>query len=178
MLCRQSWSRLAQVCGTSNDVRLLSMMIMVLQSHAYMPAPDSSILYHVLLSPTMVTTTLSGNNPVTVSAQTNYPFGSSITYSTTASTSFNLGIRVPGWVSSEQITYSVDNGVVQTASANSAGYVVVNVLGGSHTVQVNIPMSIKTQSGYNGAVAVTRGPLTYTLNIDFNSTVLANYAVK
>lgn len=147
-------------------------------SHAYMTLPDSSTLYHVLLSPTTVTTTLSNNNAVTVSAQTNYPFNSNITYSTTASSAFKFGIRVPGWVSSRTITYSVDDGSMQTATANSAGYIIINVSSGSHTIHVNIPMSIQTQSRYNGATAVTRGPLTYSLDIKFSTTVLATYALS
>lgn len=147
-------------------------------SHAYLTSPDRSTLYHALLSPTTVSTTLSGNNAVTVIAQTNYPFSSTLTYSTSASSSFKFGVRVPTWVSSSTIKYGVDTTSLQTATANSAGYVVINVPGGSHSITVNIPMTIWTQSRYNGAVSVYRGPLTYALDIGYSTTVLNSYALS
>ncbi|KAL0570226.1 hypothetical protein V5O48_011734 [Marasmius crinis-equi] len=146
-------------------------------SHAYMTSSDASTLYHAFLSPTTVSTTLSGNNAVTVTAQTNYPFSSQIQYSTSASNSFKFGVRVPSWVSGS-VTYALDGGNQQTGTANSDGYVVINVAPGSHTITVNIPMGIQTQSRFNGAKAVLRGPLVYSLDVSFNTTVLNTYALN
>lgn len=143
-----------------------------------MTSPDAKTLYHVLLSPTTFSSTLFNNNAVTVNAQTNYPFSSTITYHISAQQGFSLGIRVPSWVLSSQISYTVDGGAGQTATANSAGYVLLNIASGSHTVTAVIPMSITTEQTVNNAVAVSRGPLVYSLNIDFNTTVLASYAVR
>ncbi|KAJ7481270.1 hypothetical protein B0H11DRAFT_2023319 [Mycena galericulata] len=147
-------------------------------SHSYMTSPDATTLYHVLLSPTTFSSTLANHNPVTVTAQTNYPFSSTITYHTSAARAFNFGIRVPSWVPSSKITYSVDGGFKRTATANSAGYVLLLIPPGSHTVTAVIPMSIKTQQTVNNATAVSRGPLVYSLNIDFSTTVLASYALN
>ncbi|KAJ7158775.1 hypothetical protein C8R46DRAFT_1110259 [Mycena filopes] len=147
-------------------------------SHSYMTSPDSRTLYHALLSPTTFSSTLANNNQVTVNAQTNYPFSSILKYQISAQQAFSFGIRVPTWVSNAQISYSVDGGVNQTAIANSAGYVVLNIASGAHTVTANIPMSIRTQTRYNNAVAVMRGPLVYSLDIAFSTTVLNTYAMN
>ncbi|KAJ7773249.1 hypothetical protein B0H16DRAFT_1511646 [Mycena metata] len=147
-------------------------------SHSYMTSPDSSTLYHALLSPTTFSSTLANNNQVTVNAQTNYPFSSLINYQITAQQGFSFGIRVPTWVANSQISYTVDGGASKTATANSAGYVVLSIAPGSHTVTATIPMSIRTQTRYNNAVAVFRGPLTYSLDIAFNTVVLNTYALS
>jgi DUF1680 family protein len=143
-----------------------------------MTSPDSKTLYHVLLSPTTFSSNLFNNNKVTVEAQTNYPFSSTINYHISAQQSFGLGIRVPSWVPDSKISYTVDGGASQSATANAAGYVVLNIPSGSHTVAAVIPMSIKTEKTVNNAVAVSRGPLVYSLNIKFDTTVLASYAVR
>ncbi|KAK7033028.1 ricin B-type lectin domain-containing protein [Favolaschia claudopus] len=147
-------------------------------AHAYMTSSDSKTLYHALLSPTTFSANLANNNAVTVSAQTGYPFSSTIAYKTTAQQAFSFGIRVPSWVSNRQISYTVDGGASQTGTANSDGYVVLNVGSGSHTVTANIPMSIRTESRYNKAVTVYRGPLTYSLDVAFSTTVLNTYAMN
>ncbi|KAJ7637664.1 hypothetical protein DFH06DRAFT_1218847 [Mycena polygramma] len=147
-------------------------------SHSYMTSSDSKTLYHVLLSPTTFSSTLANNNQVTVNAQTNYPFSSTIAYQISAQQAFSFGIRVPTWVPNAQISYSVDGGASQTVTANSAGYVILNVGSGSHTVAANIPMSIRTENRYNNAVAVMRGPLTYSLDVSFSTTVLNTYALN
>ncbi|KAJ6513379.1 hypothetical protein C8R45DRAFT_1068356 [Mycena sanguinolenta] len=147
-------------------------------SHSYMTSPDSKTLYHALLSPTTFSSTLANNNAVTVNAQTNYPFASAINYQISAQQAFSFGIRVPTWVPNSQISYSVDGGASQTATANSAGYVVLSIGSGSHTVSANIPMSIRTENRYNNAVTVYRGPLTYSLDVSFSTTVLNTYALN
>ncbi|KAK1227875.1 hypothetical protein PQX77_009118 [Marasmius sp. AFHP31] len=149
----------------------------LLSSHAYMMSPDTSTLYHVLLSPTTVSITLSGNNLVSVNARTNYPFSSQIQYATSASKPFNFGVRVPTWVSGS-VSYTVDGGAQQTGTANAAGYLFINVASGSHTINVNIPMTIQTPSRFNGAKSVIRGPLVYSLDVSFNTTVLKTYALN
>jgi len=147
-------------------------------SHAYMTSPDAKTLYHVLLSPTTVSYSLAGNNQVTVAAQTNYPFSSTINYTIASQQGFNFGIRVPSWVPSATVTYSLDGAAKQSIAANGAGYAVLSLGSGSHTLSVNVPMSIQTQTRYNGAVAVTRGPLVYSLDISFSTTVLNQYALS
>nr|GAT43967.1 predicted protein [Mycena chlorophos] len=147
-------------------------------SHAYMTSSDTKTLYHALLSPTTFNSTLANNNKVTVVAQTNYPFSSTIQYTITACAAFNFGIRVPTWVPSSKITYAVNQGASQSATANSAGYVIINIAAGTHTISANIPMSISTPTTSGTAVAVTRGPLVYSLNIDFSTTVLQSYTAN
>ncbi|KAF9265063.1 hypothetical protein L218DRAFT_924877 [Marasmius fiardii PR-910] len=146
-------------------------------SHAFMTSSDASTLYHVLLSPTTVSTTLSGSNAVTVTARTNYPFSSQIQYDTSGAKSFNFGVRVPGWISGS-VTYSVDGGSQQSGFANNAGYIIITVPSGSHIIVVNIPMNIQTLNGYNGSKVVARGPLVYSVDVPFSTTVLNTYALN
>ncbi|KAG7098133.1 hypothetical protein E1B28_000103 [Marasmius oreades] len=143
-------------------------------SHAYMTSSDGSTLHHVLLSPTTVTTTLSGDNKVTVTSKTNYPFNSRLDYITSSDKQFNFGIRVPTWVSGT-VTYSVDGGSSQNGSPDSNGYVVVNVPAGSHQISVTIPMTIQTEARFNGARAVNRGPVVYSLELGYDPKVLKSY---
>ncbi|KAF7323898.1 Ricin B-type lectin domain-containing protein [Mycena kentingensis (nom. inval.)] len=147
-------------------------------SHAFMTSPDAKTLYHVLLSPTTFASTLAGGNKVTVSAKTDYPFSSAITYSITADAAFSFGIRVPGYVPSSQISVAVDGGARTTSTANSAGYVVLNIAAGTHTVAATIPMAIQTTQTSGSAVAVVRGPLVYSYSIPFTTTVLRTYALQ
>ncbi|KAF9263766.1 DUF1680-domain-containing protein [Marasmius fiardii PR-910] len=146
-------------------------------SHAYMVSADSSTLHHLLLSPTTVTTTLSDNNTVTVSAKTNYPFNSRIDYTTASDKPFNFGIRVPTWVQGT-VTYSVDGGNSQNGSPDSNGYIVVNVGGGNHTITATIPMSVTTEETFNGARAVLRGPLVYSVDLGYDPQVLKSYELN
>ena len=141
-----------------------------------MTSPDGSTLHHVLLSPTTVNTTLFGSNAVTVSAKTNYPFSSTIEYSTTSDKAFNLGIRVPSWVSSD-VSYALDGGNNENGSPNGSGYIVVNVPSGSHKIMVTIPMKIETEERFNGARAVTRGPLVFSLDVGSSESVINTYDV-
>jgi hypothetical protein len=135
----------------------ISILTIGIQSHSYTTSPDSKTLYHTLLSPTTFSSTLANNNAVTVNAQTGYPFSSTITYQISAQQAFSFGIRVPTWVSNRQISYSIDGGASQTGTANGAGYVVLSVATGSHTVTANIPMTIRTEHRFNNAVTVYRG---------------------
>ncbi|KAJ7104947.1 hypothetical protein C8R44DRAFT_639812, partial [Mycena epipterygia] len=88
--------------------------------HSYMISAEAKTLYHALLSPTTFSSTLFNNNLVTVNAQTNYPFSSTINYHIYAQQAFTLGIRMPAWVPSSQISYTVDGGSTQTATANTS----------------------------------------------------------
>jgi DUF1680 family protein len=124
-----------------------------------------------LLGPASVDTTLANDNVVSVTVDTLYPFNSTLQYTIQARKSFNFGVRIPSWATT--IKYSVNGGKAKSGSPNSQSLILFPIKSGKTTITVTIPMTTRTQQGYNGATAVYHGPLAYALPLNYSTTVLA-----
>lgn len=143
--------------------------------HMFMVSSDNGTLAAILLGPATVTTMLANNNQVSVTATTNYPFSSKITYIINANGNFNFAVRIPGWVKSNTASFTVNGGGSQTVNPDSNSMLNIAVGRGQTTVTVTLPFSIRTETRYNGAISVYNGPLTYAINIPYTTKVLATY---
>ncbi|KAI8628037.1 duf1680 domain-containing protein [Xylariaceae sp. FL1651] len=124
---------------------------------------------HVLLSPSTVTTQL-GDNEVTITANTNYPFNMDLTYSISADDDFTFYVRIPTWAtpSSTVTGPSSDSGVKISPSAN--GLQKFQVAKGQSKLSISLQAEPRVVDLANNTAAVYYGPLLYSLALDFNET--------
>jgi hypothetical protein len=132
-------------------------------SNSFVAVGDNG-LGHALLSPAQVTTTLAGGNQVTVSCNTEYPFGFTLTYTVSASAPFELYLRVPGWATSA-LVFVNSKQQAQMNTDSSTGMASVSLPAGKSTVTYNLGAALKTTARANNTIAVYNGPLLYALQI-------------
>ncbi|KAF7329741.1 hypothetical protein MKEN_00237400 [Mycena kentingensis (nom. inval.)] len=141
-------------------------------SHSFFTQPASNAIVHVLLGPFSVATTLPGKNAVKINVDTLYPFGTALTYTVSATKAFNLKIRVPEWAkNSAKSTIAVNGGRATALVPDSMSLHTVQVKAGKTTVHVNLNAPLEIESRFNDAIAVTRGPLNFAVEISHNTTV-------
>lgn len=104
------------------------------------------------------------NVPVSVVSDTDYPFRDTITLTVTAERAvrFPLALRIPGWAAGA--TVQLGAGSAQPAAAGTM-HRLDREWSGTTTITVRLPMQPLITTRYNGAVAVERGPLVYSLRI-------------
>jgi hypothetical protein len=102
--------------------------------------------------------------PVTASLETSYPFREELRFTVSAErpVEFPLYLRIPAWA---------DGAVLQLDGAEpvfpqpGTFHELHREWGASTTLTLRLPMSAGLWHGYNGAVALERGPLVYSLVI-------------
>jgi hypothetical protein len=129
--------------------------------HAIHAAPAGGYAVSILAP---VTANLPGGGSLTV--DTEYPFGDSVTmtYAGTAG-STPLYVRIPSWATAATITVG-GAAPVSVGSANGTMYAVGPVAAGTPVVLATNPSVRLSGPWYNGAIAVHRGPLLYTLQLE------------
>jgi hypothetical protein len=102
--------------------------------------------------------------PVRVVCETEYPFRETIQMTVTSEKSarFPLLLRVPGWA--EGATICVGGGAEKRLKPGSF-HTVERDWNGTTAISLRFPMKVKTTRRYNGALAIERGPLVYSLKI-------------
>uniref|UniRef100_A0A0W0FV11 Duf1680 domain containing protein n=2 Tax=Moniliophthora roreri TaxID=221103 RepID=A0A0W0FV11_MONRR len=140
-------------------------------SHAFFRDTSDNAIVHVFLGPAVYEADVG-----TVKVDTLYPFGTTLTYDITATTPFKLKIRVPEWAkkSLDQSTIKVNDGeasALQPDETNSLH--VVEVPEGNTKLYISLDAPVVVEERSNGAIAVTRGPLNYALEISNNVTTAA-----
>ncbi|KAI0369101.1 hypothetical protein BV20DRAFT_1081257 [Pilatotrama ljubarskyi] len=142
-------------------------------SNAFVTTPDQESLVHVYLGPFSVNTTLTNDNKVSVTVDTLYPFGDTLTTTIKADKPFTYQVRIPSWVSKGTIAI---NGGAAKAVSPSNGLQAVFVESGTTQVTLNLPADITIESRPHGSIAVHRGPLHYAYDIARSQKVLAQNA--
>jgi hypothetical protein len=118
-----------------------------------------------------VTATLPGGCTVTVSCDTKYPFDFILSYTVSASSSFDLYLRVPGWATSSSA--SVNSGVSESLDPDkSTGMAKVSLPAGQSTVKYTLRAGTSIDLRANNTVAVYHGALLYALQIGEDITEL------
>jgi DUF1680 family protein len=107
----------------------------------------------------------SGDVPVTVTADTDYPFRDTVTLTVEAErpATFPLLVRVPGWAAGA--TAEVQ-GAPPEPLAPGTFHRLHREWRGPTTVTLRFPMRPRVSLRYNDALAVERGPLVYSLRIE------------
>lgn len=130
-------------------------------------------LAHTLLGPASAQTTLAGNNSVSVSCQTNYPFDTVLTYSISADKAFDFYIRVPEWADVTKVSFTSNTQGIGSLSTNpdsSSQLQQISVPAGQSNLVYTLPADIKIEQRSNDTVAIHWGPLLYALEIGSTNT--------
>ena len=130
-------------------------------SHLWMTTRDDGLAV-AAYAPSRVELQVRGAR-VTAAMDTDYPFRDAITIRVTSDRAarFPLQFWVPSWTSGA--TVRVDG--TEVALASGAQQRIERDWNGSHEVQIRFPMQGRVTTRYNGAVAIERGPLVYSLKI-------------
>ena len=129
-------------------------------------------LAHILLGPSVVSTIVK-DGQLSVSCETNYPFGNTLIYKVKSNTECELYVRVPSWYVHDKSLISVNGGRPDSLSPNSkTGLHQVKIPAGESTITYVIGTKVCIEPRSNGAVSIHHGNLLYALEIS-SSTVTA-----
>ena len=125
----------------------------------------------MVYAPSSVTAHVSGGLQVSIVETTNYPFRETVSFQIAfpgtkkGKAAFPLQFRVPGWcdsprleVNGEELEVTVREGILQLEREWKSG----------DTIDLFLPMQLKTEEGYDKAWSFVRGPLVYALKMDEN----------
>ncbi|KAI0855356.1 hypothetical protein F4860DRAFT_496703 [Xylaria cubensis] len=135
-------------------------------ANSFVDTEDGGIA-HVFLSPGSVSTNL-GNNEVTISVDTNYPFGMDLSYSISADDDFKFYVRIPGWANSSSTARGGDSD--GDVFLTNTGLHQFHVPKGQSTVSVSLQTEPRIVDRANNTAAVYYGPLLYSLALESNET--------
>ena len=132
-------------------------------ANTWMATPDKGLVAAVY-SPSEVTANVGDGQAVTILEETEYPFDDKITFTvkTSKAVEFPLYVRIPGWT--KGATVVTPDGETKPASDQ---YVKLDrKWKNGDQVKVTLPMHIEIKPQLDGAIAVQRGPLVYSLQIE------------
>jgi hypothetical protein len=131
----------------------------------WLGTPDGG-LAAALYAACRVTATVAQGTRVTVTENTDYPFGDTVelTLSTPGKVSFPLHLRIPGWCADPRVTV---NGRDVPGRPGPAFLRIDRTWLHGDNVVLHLPQrtTVRTWPAQHGAVSVDRGPLTYSLLI-------------
>lgn len=122
-----------------------------------------------MLSPGSVTTKL-GDNKVTISADTNYPFDMDLKYSISADESFTFYVRIPSWADRSSTRSGPSKGSTTNISPSDAGLEKFHIPKGRSKISISLHTEPRVVDRANNTAAIYYGPLLYSLALDFNET--------
>jgi DUF1680 family protein len=131
-------------------------------AHLWMQAPEDGLVA-LGYAPCTVRTRVRGT-PVTITAETDYPFREQVrlVVTTERAVRFPLRLRIPGWA----VGASLRAGTGKETAAKSGTFHVVNRRWTGKTVlELRLPMKPKTSRRFNEALSIERGPLVYSLRL-------------
>jgi hypothetical protein len=139
-------------------------------THIFAKTQDNGIAA-MLYSPAILNTEIN-NQTVTISLNTQYPFGSTLTFKIQSAVAFPFYLRIPGWASAA--TVQINSGATKPAPAGK--FYVVQVPAGGTTVVLTLPMEFYVTRRYNNAIAIYYGPILFAMDIPANWTQLKHYS--
>jgi len=132
--------------------------------------PDNGILA-AAFGPSTVSTTINGKL-VHINLVTDYPFGETLTYTVVSSIAFPFKLRIPSWANNPTIKVGTGSATPVTPGQIYSA----QIPQGTTVVTLQLPMTVRLVPRPNGAVAVYRGPLLYSLKIGTKWTSTHHYA--
>lgn len=132
--------------------------------HLWMATRDGGIAA-VAYGPSQVRAMVGNGIPVTIIAETAYPFEDAVRlhFMLDAPVAFPLQLRIPAWATEARV--QVGRSAPQAVSAGSF-YTIERVWQPGDLVQLTFPMSIRVATRYRDAVSLERGPLVFALKIE------------
>ncbi|MBS1566638.1 MAG: glycoside hydrolase family 127 protein [Bacteroidetes bacterium] len=136
--------------------------------------PDKGIAA-LVYSPSTVTAYVGDGKKLGIHEETNYPFGETIRFTLTlpqkSVVRFPFRLRIPQWCAAASV--KINGATDRTAEGNQVITLDRDWKNGD-VVELTLPMHIRTQSWYENAVSVERGPLVYALKINGQSRRVKN----
>lgn len=119
---------------------------------------------HTLLSPSTITTTISGGQ-VSVECNTAYPFDNTLIYWVKSETVFDLYLRVPSWYIPKQSSISINGLSSRIVPDPSTGMHKITLPPGPSTIICILGVDVRTEARGNKSVSVYVGNLLYALDV-------------
>ncbi len=131
--------------------------------HLWMKTEEKG-LAAICYSPCQVSTIIA-HKKVSIIEETDYPFKDKITFKMelTEPVTFPLSLRIPSWAKEAEIKLS--DGQIIRPDAGSF-YKIKREWSSGDVVELVLPMEVKVERRYNGAISITRGPLIYSLKLE------------
>lgn len=114
--------------------------------------------------PMEIKTLVNGNQKVTITEETNYPFDEQIVLSISglkSPSNFALDLRIPAWCKNPTLKI---NGKATAVKSGEMAKINRKWANGDQ-VLLNFPMDIETEPQVNNSISVVRGPLVYSLEL-------------
>jgi len=127
-------------------------------------ATNDNGLALVTYGPSVVKAKVGKGKDVTITEETDYPFGEIIklTINTDKSVRFPVELRIPGWADSVTIKFK-NKTVIATGGSD---YKINEKWKDGDQINLEIPMNMRFEKRYNNSVSLLRGPLYFSLRID------------
>jgi hypothetical protein len=141
-------------------------------THMWMATHDQG-LAAVVYGPNQVNAKVADGENVTITQQTSYPFDDIIqmTVNVDKPTQFPLYLRIPGWAEGAWIA-----GKDKLHRPDAGSYFCMNkTWKNGDTVQIYLPLNIRTETRFNNSVSILRGPIYYSLKIGEHFKELKRY---
>jgi len=142
-------------------------------SHMWMATHDQGLVA-VAYGPNVVKAKVGKNTEVKITQKTDYPFDGTIEFTITLDkpTKFPLYFRIPGWADNATLITDRDTpqkkwGDVDTRIPPRAGYHsrLIRTWKSGDKIVLTLPMELHSETRYNNAASILRGPLYYSLKI-------------
>ncbi|HEY3268078.1 MAG TPA: beta-L-arabinofuranosidase domain-containing protein [Armatimonadota bacterium] len=129
----------------------------------WMATPDNG-LAAVAYGPCVVTARVANGATATITEQTEYPFQGEIRLSIglDRSAAFPLLLRIPAWAGGAVVQI---NGGEPTPAIAGGYHCVERTWEDGDEITLSLPMAVRTETRFNGAVSLLRGPLVFGLKI-------------
>ncbi|MFH0761162.1 MAG: beta-L-arabinofuranosidase domain-containing protein [Bacteroidota bacterium] len=137
----------------------------------WMASPDGG-LAAISYAPCTVKALAGKRVPVSIEVQSDYPFEEKVTILVNPDKEheFPVYLRIPGWVTAPTVTV---NGESITAPSGEFVKIVRSWKAGDK-ISLDLTSPIRTETRYNNAIAVTKGPLYFSLRILKKYTAIDN----
>ena len=130
----------------------------------------------VAYGPCEVKAKVANGQEVTITEDTDYPFDGAITFTVKLSgqATFPLHFRIPSWAQNATITVGK-----KRIFAQAGTFAVLSRRWKSgDKIKVVFPMNVRTETRYNKAVSIQRGPLYFSLKIEEHCKKLKRHSAK
>jgi DUF1680 family protein len=132
-------------------------------ANLWMATQDAGVAA-VAYGPSAVRTFVAGGTPVTITEETEYPYGETIhmTVKPEKSASFPIELRIPAWASEAEVRI---RGKRLTGIDAGKFFRVDRRWRPGDTIDIRFPMKVRRTRWFHDSIAVERGPLVYSLKI-------------
>jgi hypothetical protein len=127
-------------------------------------ATNDNGLALVTYGPSTVKARVGNGMEVTINEETDYPFNGSVklTINTEKTVSFPIDLRIPGWADSVSIRFK--NKTIKVKNLSS--YKIKERWRNGDQIFIELPMNLRIEKRYNNSLALLRGPLFFSLQIN------------